>query len=145
MNITDFTPVPALIGGLLIGSASALALLLNGKIPGISGVFGRILQGVPGDTAWRITFVLGLIAGGALIFNAFPPAAAFQTSRSLVQMAVAGLFVGLGTRIGGGCTSGHGVCGVGRGSVRSIAGTLVFMLAGFVTVYVLHHVIGGGS
>jgi len=144
MTITDFTPISALVGGLLIGTASAAALALNGKIPGISGVFGRILRGVPGDTAWRIAFVLGLVAGGALTFGLYPPAAAFESSATLLQMALAGLLVGIGTRVGGGCTSGHGVCGIARGSKRSIVATLTFMLAGFLTVYVLRHLMAAG-
>ena len=141
MTIVEFTPLSALVGGVMIGTASAAALALNGKIPGISGVFGRILRGVPGDTAWRTFFVLGLVAGGALIFGLHPPAAAFESPRTLLQLAVAGLLVGVGTRVGGGCTSGHGVCGVSRGSKRSIVATLTFMLAGFLTVYVLQHVL----
>jgi uncharacterized membrane protein YedE/YeeE len=144
MTITDFTPLSALVGGLLIGAASAAALALNGKIPGISGVFGRILRGVPGDTAWRVVFVLGLVAGGALVFGLYPPAAAFESSGTLLQMALAGLLVGIGTRVGGGCTSGHGVCGIARGSKRSIVATLTFMLAGFLTVYVLRHLMAAG-
>jgi uncharacterized membrane protein YedE/YeeE len=139
MTIVDFTPLSALVGGVMIGTASAAALALNGKIPGISGVFGRIFRGVPGDTAWRIAFVLGLVAGGALIFGLYPSSAAFESPRTLLQMAVAGLLVGLGTRVGSGCTAGHGVCGISRGSKRSITATLTFMLAGFLTVYVLQH------
>lgn len=142
MTIVDFTPLSALLGGLMIGTASAAALALNGKIPGISGLFGRIFRGVPGDTAWRITFVIGLIAGGALIFALYPPAAGFETPRTLLQTVAAGLLVGLGTRVGGGCTSGHGVCGVGRGSMRSVVATVAFMLAGFLTVYVLTRLVG---
>ncbi|MHC4514616.1 MAG: YeeE/YedE family protein [Planctomycetota bacterium] len=144
MAIVDFTPLPALVGGLLIGSASALAVAMNGKIPGISGVFGRIFRGVSGDTMWRVVFVVGLVLGGALVFSAYPPAAAYRPSRSLVVTAAAGLLVGLGTRVGQGCTSGHGVCGLGRGSVRSLVATLTFMLWAFVTVYIMDHVVGGG-
>jgi len=144
MAIVDFTPLPALVGGLLIGSASALAVAMNGKIPGISGVFGRIFRGVSGDTMWRVVFVLGLVFGGVLVFSAYSPAATYRPSRSLVVTAVAGLLVGLGTRVGEGCTSGHGVCGLGRGSVRSLVATLTFMLWAFVTVYVMDHVVAGG-
>lgn len=141
MNIVDFTPISALVGGVMIGTASAAVLALGGKIPGVSGVFARIFRGVPGDTAWRACFVLGLVAGGTLIFRLYPPAAAFESSRTLVEIVVAGLLVGLGTRIGGGCTSGHGVCGISRGSKRSIVATLTFMLAGFLTVYCLQHLL----
>jgi uncharacterized membrane protein YedE/YeeE len=144
VTIVDFTPFSALVGGIMIGTASAVALALNGKIPGISGAFGRIFRGVPGDTAWRTTFVLGLVVGGALIFRFYPPAATFESPRTLLQMVVAGLLVGLGSRVGGGCTSGHGVCGTSRGSKRSIAATLTFTLAGILTVYVLQHVVAAG-
>jgi uncharacterized membrane protein YedE/YeeE len=144
MAIVDFTPYPALVGGLLIGSASALAVAMNGKIPGISGVFGRIFRGVSGDTMWRVVFVLGLVLGGALVFSAYAPAATYRPSRGPVVTAAAGLLVGLGTRVGEGCTSGHGVCGLGRGSLRSLVATLTFMLWAFVTVYVMDHVVAGG-
>lgn len=142
MNIVNFTPIPALIGGVMIGVATGLALLMNGKIAGISGVFGRILRGVPGDTAWRVAFVLGLVAGGAAIFALYPPAASYVPMASVGQMAIAGLLVGFGARLGGGCTSGHGVCGISRGSLSGIVGTLTFMATGFLTVYVLNHVMG---
>lgn len=145
MRITDFTPYSALVGGVLIGTASAMAMALNGKIPGISGVFGRIFRGVPDDTAWRLAFVAGLVVGGAMIFALYPPAATFSSSRTLWQMVLAGLLVGLGTRVGGGCTSGHGVCGVGRGSVASIAATATFMVFGFLTVYLVDHLLGWAS
>jgi uncharacterized membrane protein YedE/YeeE len=142
MNVVNFTPVPALVGGILIGLATGLALLLSGKIVGISGVFGRIFRAVPGDTAWRVAFVVGLVAGGAVIFQVSPTAAIYRPAATMPQIALAGLLVGLGTRIGGGCTSGHGVCGISRGSVRGIVGTLVFMAVGFATVYLTNHVMG---
>jgi uncharacterized membrane protein YedE/YeeE len=142
MNIVNFTPVPALVGGLLIGLATGLALLMNGKIAGISGVLGRIFRGVPGDTEWRIYFVLGLVVGGAAIFALYPPSAAYVAMATPMQMIVAGLLVGFGARVGGGCTSGHGVCGISRRSIRGLVGTVTFMAAGFVTVYVLNHVVG---
>lgn len=142
MNIVNFTPVPAMIGGVLIGIAAGLTLLMNGKIAGISGVFGRIFRPVPGDTAWRVAFVAGLVAGGAAIFGLYPPAAAYTSMASLGQMAVAGLLVGFGGRLGGGCTSGHGVCGISRGSMRGIVGTVTFMAVGFATVYVFNHLLG---
>jgi uncharacterized membrane protein YedE/YeeE len=144
MDPTPFTPLPSLIGGMLIGLATGLALLLNGKIAGISGVVGRILRPAPGDASWRVTFLVGMVAGGAATFALYPPAAAFQSYGSPGLMAVAGLLVGFGARFGGGCTSGHGVCGISRGSSRGIMGTLVFMAVAFVTVYVIHHVGGRG-
>lgn len=141
MNIVNFTPAPALIGGVLIGVATGLTLLMNGKIAGVSGVFGRLLRPAPGDTAWRVAFVLGLVAGGATIFALYPPATAYTPMASIGQMAFAGLLVGFGTRLGGGCTSGHGVAGISRGSMRGIVGTLTFMATGFVTVYVFNHLL----
>jgi len=139
--IVEFSPWTALLGGLLIGTASALALALNGKIPGISGVVARIFRGQPDDTAWRVVFVLGLVCGAALAFTCYAPAAEYHPSRSLPVMAIAGLLVGVGTRVGGGCTSGHGVCGIGRGSPRSLVATVTFMILAFVTVYVFDHVV----
>ena len=140
--MSELTPWSASLGGLMIGTASALAVV-QGKIPGISGVFGRIFRGVSGDTGWRVAFVLGLVAGGAATYALLPSTAAFGLPRTLPQVAIAGLLVGLGTRVGGGCTSGHGVCGVGSGSIRGIVGTLTFMATGFATVYALHHLLGG--
>jgi len=139
MDIVNFAPVPALAGGMLIGLATGMALLMNGKIAGITGVVGRIFRGVPGDTAWRVWFVAGLVVGGAATFALYPPSAEYIAQATTGQIALAGLLVGLGTRLGGGCTSGHGVCGVSRGSVRSVAGTLTFIAAGILTVYVTNH------
>ena len=142
MEITNFTPWSALIGGILIGLSTGIVLFMNGKLAGISGVLGRIFRAVPGDTGWRVWFVAGLVIGGAAVFRAFPPAAAYVPVASTLQMAVAGLLVGFGARLGGGCTSGHGVCGISRGSVRSLIGTITFMAAGFVTVFLVNHVWG---
>jgi len=142
--IVEFSPYPALIGGILIGTASALALALNGKIPGISGVVARIFKGEPDDTAWRVVFLWGLVCGAVLAFTFYAPAAGYHPSRSLLVMAIAGLLVGVGTRVGGGCTSGHGVCGIGRGSLRSLVATITFMVWAFLTVYVFDHLVGVG-
>src|SRR6266853_907759 len=133
----------ALIGGILIGLASLLATVLSGKIPGISGVFGRLLVAATPDKTWRAVFLFGLIGGAALSFALWQSAALFRPMRPLVVMAIAGLLVGFGTRLGGGCTSGHGVCGVARLSDRSIAATVIFMLVAIVTVAVTRHVLGG--
>ncbi|MFT3991926.1 MAG: YeeE/YedE thiosulfate transporter family protein [Luteolibacter sp.] len=127
----------ALIGGVLIGLASLIASGATGKIPGISGVFSKLFFFKPGDTFWRALFLLGLIIGGIL---AFPLNPAYHPVKSLAVVAIAGLLVGFGTRLGGGCTSGHGVCGMGLGAKDSIVATLTFMAAGFVTVYLTHHV-----
>jgi len=135
--------INALIGGLLIGLASLIASGATGKIPGISGVCSRLFAFRQGDTLWRGLFLLGLIGGAALVFVLLKPG--YHPVKSLPLLAVAGLLVGFGTRLGGGCTSGHGVCGMGLGARDSIAATLTFMAAGFVTVYITHHVIGGGA
>jgi uncharacterized membrane protein YedE/YeeE len=135
-----YTLLNPLIGGILIGLASLLATVLSGKIPGISGVFGRLF--VPAtDKTWRVVFLLGLVGGAALSLALWQSAALYRPMRPLVVMAIAGLLVGFGTRLGGGCTSGHGVCGVGMGAKDSIAATLTFMAAGMVTVFVYHRVI----
>jgi uncharacterized membrane protein YedE/YeeE len=137
----DYTLLNPLTGGILIGLASLLATVLSGKIPGISGVFGRLLVPATSDKAWRAVFLLGLIGGAALSFALWQSAALFRPMRPLVVMAMAGLLVGFGTRLGGGCTSGHGVCGVGMGAKDSIAATLIFMVAGMATVFIYHRVI----
>jgi uncharacterized membrane protein YedE/YeeE len=126
----------ALIGGILIGLASLLATGLSGKIPGISGLFARLLVPATPDKTWRAVFLVGLIAGAALSFALWQSAALFRPMRPLVVMAIAGLLVGFGTRLGGGCTSGHGVCGVGMGAKDSIVATLIFMAAAMVTVFI---------
>ncbi len=138
-----FTPWASLAGGVLIGVASALFILLNGRILGISGILGGLLPPKSGDAGWRVTFLLGM-AAAPLVFAWLAPAGFLQAPRieaSNVVLIVAGLLVGLGTRYGSGCTSGHGVCGLSRLSPRSLVATLTFMGAGFLTVYVLRHVI----
>src|SRR5947207_8047621 len=138
--MSHYTLWHALIGGILIGLASLLATVLSGKIPGISGVFGRLLVATP-DKAWRAVFLFGLIGGAALSFALWQSAGLFRPMRPLVVMAIAGLLAGFGTRLGGGCTSGHGVCGVGMGAKDSIAATLIFMVAAMVTVYIYNGVL----
>lgn len=125
----------ALIGGCLIGLASLIATALTGKIPGISGIFGRLLMPATSDKGWRVVFLVGLIAGAALSFSLWQSAALFRSMRPLAVMAVAGLVVGFGTRLGGGCTSGHGVCGVGTAQKDSIVATVVFIVAAMITVF----------
>jgi len=136
--MTHYSFVNAIIGGILIGSASLLATAVSGKIPGISGVFGRLLVAATPDKAWRAMFLLALIAGAALVFALSPAAALFRPMRPLGIMAVAGLLVGFGTRLGRGCTSGHGVCGVGTGARDSIAATMIFIAAAMTTVFILN-------
>ena len=136
-----FTPWSSLAGGVLIGIAAAMFALLNGRIAGISGVLGGLLRPAKGDIAWRVAFVLGLVVSPLTyaLFSDFPRP---QIDAGTGALVLAGLLVGIGTRYGSGCTSGHGVCGLSRLSPRSLAATLAFMGAGFVTVYVTRHLFG---
>ena len=142
MNIAwdAFTPLSALTGGILIGLASGAFALLKGRVAGISGIVGGLL-GPPaaGDRGWRLAFVAGLLLAPAVygLFATLPPV---QVDASMGTLLIAGLLVGLGTRIGSGCTSGHGVCGLSRLSPRALAATVTFMVAGFVTVALVRHV-----
>ena len=135
---THFTPVPAVVGGLLIGTAAALFAVLNGRIAGISGIVGGLLRPTAGDVGWRVAFLTGLIAA-PVIYSLVSAMPAIQIEASYPLLAVAGLLVGMGTRYGSGCTSGHGVCGLSSLSPRSLVATLAFMGAGFLTVFVLRH------
>ncbi len=140
---THFTPWASLAGGVLLGVASALFILLNGRILGISGILGGLLPAKNNDAAWRISFLLGLLVS-PLVMKSLTPAEFWQAPRieaNTVMVVVAGLLVGIGTRYGSGCTSGHGVCGLSRLSPRSMMATGLFMAAGFVTVFVLKHVL----
>ena len=135
-----FTPWSALLGGVLIGLAAAMLVLLNGRIAGISGIVGGLLRPKPGDIGWRFAFIAGLVSAAVIAaIVASPPAITIAAGYPL--LIVAGFLVGIGTRYGAGCTSGHGVCGVSRLSPRSIVATLAFMGAGFATVYVIRHLI----
>ncbi|AOS97690.1 hypothetical protein AUP74_02282 [Microbulbifer aggregans] len=138
---TAFTPWSALAGGAMIGLASALLLLLNGRIAGISGILGGLISRTPGETGWRAAFTIGLLIGPTLwaLFNVLP---AIRIEAGYPMLIAAGLLVGLGTRYGSGCTSGHGVCGLSRLSPRSLAATLIFMAGGFATVFVVRHLLG---
>lgn len=137
-----FTPWSALAGGALIGLAAAMFALINGRIAGISGVIGGLLRPVRGDSAWRVAFLAGLGAA-PLVYLAFAPLHPPQIDAGYGMLVIAGLLVGIGTRYGSGCTSGHGVCGLARLSPRSLAATATFMAAGFVTVYLLRHLFVG--
>ncbi|HET6195031.1 MAG TPA: YeeE/YedE family protein, partial [Acetobacteraceae bacterium] len=131
----------SLLGGLLIGLAAAVLWLANGRIAGISGIVGALPSARSGDVAWRVAFLGGLIVSPLLwAALAGPPVVSLEAS--LPTVIAGGLLVGFGTRLGGGCTSGHGVCGLARFSRRSIVATCVFMVAGFATVFVARHVVG---
>jgi uncharacterized membrane protein YedE/YeeE len=135
-----FTPGAALAGGVLIGLAAALLVLLNGRIAGISGVIGGLLAPARGDVAWRVAFVLGLV-GAPGVYGLVAAWPRLQVDASDGALVMAGLLVGVGTRYGSGCTSGHGVCGISRLSPRSLVATATFMGTGFATVFVLRHLL----
>lgn len=137
---THFTPWPSFVGGLLIGIATAIFLLFNGRIAGISGIVGGLFKLTPGDVAWRTAFVLGLLIA-PLIYSLVVPLPLVQIDADIISLIVAGLLVGIGTRYGSGCTSGHGICGLSRFSPRSLVATASFMMAGFITVYIVRHLI----
>lgn len=140
INWAQFTPWSALGGGLLIGVAAAMLLLFNGRVAGISGIIGSLLQREPGPVGWRIAFIVGLV-GAPVIWALMSSMPTVAIEAGYGMLVFAGLIVGFGTRLGSGCTSGHGVCGLSRFSPRSLVATLIFMAAGFVTVYGLRHVL----
>jgi uncharacterized membrane protein YedE/YeeE len=137
----SFTPVSGLIGGLLIGLAAALLLLLNGRLSGISGIVGGLVVPKDSDAGWRVAFVAGLLVGALAYLLATGDAVLVRMQASLPVLVLAGLLVGFGTRLGSGCTSGHGVCGLARLSKRSIAATGVFFGVAILTVFLTRHVI----
>jgi uncharacterized protein len=143
MVIENFTPVSALFGGILIGAAATLLLLLNGRIAGVSGIAGGLLKRTPGDIAWRVLFVLGLVIGAGGYALLSPKPVAIRIDAAWLILVLGGLLVGFGTQLGRGCTSGHGVCGIARLSPRSIVATLVFTISAGVTVFLVRHVIQG--
>jgi len=136
-----FTPWSAAAGGVVIGLATALLILVNGRVAGISGIVGGLLQPRLGDVGWRLAFIAGMLAA-PLAYAAVALAPSLTIDASYPTLIVAGLAVGIGTRYGGGCTSGHGVCGLSRLSPRSLVATLLFMATGFGTVYIVRHVTG---
>lgn len=137
----NFTPMTALIGGLIIGLAAAMFVLLNGRIAGISGIVGGLLKPKRGDIAWRLLFIAGLLIA-PLFYGFFAELPGITIDANFPMLIAAGLLVGVGTRYASGCTSGHGVCGLSRFSPRSLVATLSFMGAGFATVYIVRHVVG---
>jgi len=137
---SSFTPIASLAGGVLIGVAAAVFVLFNGRIAGISGVLGGLFRPGKGELGWRVAFILGLVAA-PLAYARFAALPRPRIDAGWGELVIAGLLVGLGTRYGSGCTSGHGVCGLSRLSPRSLAATVAFMAAGFVTVFVLRHLL----
>ncbi|MCL4315515.1 MAG: YeeE/YedE family protein [Gammaproteobacteria bacterium] len=137
----NFTPLSAALGGLLIGLAAAGLLLFNGRIAGISGILGGLLDLPRGDMSWRGAFIAGLLTGGLGLLWFYPQTLALPSDYSFITYAVAGLLVGYGTRLGSGCTSGHGVCGIARLSPRSFAAVTTFMASAILTVFIVRHVL----
>jgi len=143
MTEPSFTPWAGLAGGALIGLASGTLLLANGKIAGISGILGRSLFAVAGDVGWRIAFLMGLPLGAMLAFSVGGDPHGFEITTNPFLLISGGLLVGFGTQLGNGCTSGHGVCGLARGSRRSSVATFTFMASAVLTVFVMRHLMGG--
>jgi uncharacterized membrane protein YedE/YeeE len=147
MEIVNFTPYPSLIGGILIGLAAIALMLFNGKISGISGITKGIMSKncpTPHERKWRTFFTIGLVLGGIVITFIYPEMTAKNLNINSLQLVVAGLLVGFGTSLGNGCTSGHGVCGLGRRSMRSLYSVITFIASGMVTVYFMFHVFNIG-
>ncbi len=143
MNWQAFTPFSALAGGAIIGLAVSFFLLLTGRVAGISGIVGGLLSPKPGDFAWRVAFTIGLLGVGLVAADLVPEQVTASQTRSPLAMLAAGAIVGYGTRLGNGCTSGHGVCGISRLSVRSLVATVTFMTTGILTVTMIHFAFGG--
>ncbi len=141
--MSNFTPVSALIGGALIGLAAAMFVLGLGRVAGVSGILGGLLRPRAGEAPVQLAFVAGLIAAPLLMHAAGAPDLPLTIEASLPALTLGGLLVGFGTRLGGGCTSGHGVCGIARLSARSLAATALFMTVGAAVVFAARHVIGG--
>ena len=137
----NFTPIPAFLGGALIGISASLLLLFNGRITGISGIMSQVFNTSKHEVSWRLLFLCGLILG-AILFNYFyPNLFAPRQDYPLFLLITGGFLVGIGTRLGNGCTSGHGICGIANFSLRSILATLTFMSSGIVSVYLFRHVL----
>jgi uncharacterized protein len=139
----NFTPISAAIGGALIGLSAVLLMLFNGRIAGVSGILGGLLNSQISDRAWRVAFIVGLIAAPVAAGLAGYAVPMPKLPGSYVTVAIAGLLVGFGTRMGSGCTSGHGICGIARLSPRSIAATMIFMTSAIVVVALTHHALAG--
>lgn len=145
MEIINFTPYSALMGGALIGLSAAVLLFFKGRIAGISGIAGGVILPEKGDIPWRILFLVGLISGGLLyqLFGISPSVENIQPVTGKLGLIAAGLLVGIGSALGTGCTSGHGICGLARRSLRSLVATLTFMMTAMITVYIVRHLVGG--
>lgn len=138
----NFTPYTALSGGLLIGLSATIMLLFNGRITGISGMVSGLLPPSQGEWLWRLVFLVGMMAGAVVFVSFFPSSFTPRENYPIGLLIASGFLVGFGTRLGNGCTSGHGICGIGRLSKRSIIATMVFMASGGITVFIFRHLLG---
>ena len=145
MEIINFTPYSALIGGALIGLSASILLLFKGRIAGVSGIAGGVILPEKGDIPWRFLFLVGLVFGGFLfqLLGISPSVEHIQPVTGKLGLIAAGLLVGIGSALGTGCTSGHGICGLARRSPRSLVATLIFMLTAMITVFFVRHLSGG--
>lgn len=141
--MTEFTPIESLLGGMLIGLAGLALLFFNGRIAGISGIFGGFLHFKQSDTLWRFFFIAGLLLGGVILYFLYPQNLAISLEHSASTVMLAGLLVGIGSRMGNGCTSGHGVCGVARLSPRSLVAAATFMTTGILAAVLVDKLFGG--
>ncbi len=139
----QFTPIASLVGGILIGLSASAMLIFNGKIAGISGIVGGLMRWDKNDVLWRAAFVAGLVTGGFILKLLAPELLRVAIVRSWGALLLAGLLVGYGARLGNGCTSGHGVCGISRFSSRSFLATVIFIVVGAAVVYAVNHLLGG--
>ncbi|MFT7527482.1 MAG: putative membrane protein YedE/YeeE [Arenicella sp.] len=140
----NFTPISAIVGGLFLGLSATMLMWFNGRIAGISGIFYGAFEGAKHDTAWRWWFIAGLLIGAGAYLWLTAPVYTPRVDFPLTLVGLAGVIVGLGTRLGSGCTSGHGVCGIARFSMRSILATMTFMATGIATTYIVRHLLGIG-
>lgn len=143
IELAEFNALNSFLGGSILGVSALLLYLLRGDVAGINGMVTGLINPLQGEWSWRLLFVVGLIAGG-FIYQWVGGGLTLEPAAHGGLVVVAGLLVGIGATIGSGCTSGHGICGIARWSIRSIAATVTFMISAMVTVFVLYHVIGGG-
>jgi uncharacterized membrane protein YedE/YeeE len=140
--VSSFTFFPALLGGIFIGLAASLLLWLNGRLAGISGILWRFFFAKPGDALWRVLFLVGVVGGAGIYYALYGNAPVARETFPVWLLVISGFLVGYGTSLGNGCTSGHGVCGLGRLSLRSLVATLIFLLTAILTTFVVRHLLG---
>lgn len=143
--VMESTLLAPIVGGILIGLGASALMLFNGKIAGVSGIFGGLLQPKAGDFAWRSAFVAGIVVGGVILYLLRPDLFGVGVERSLPVVVLGGLLVGFGARLGSGCTSGHGVCGIARLGPRSLVATAMFIGTGAISAFIVNHILGGAA